>query len=1347
MRTAAVAPRVLGRLQEFDPKVDNISRYLERLELYFEANAVEAGRKVSVLLTVIGAQAYDTLHSLLAPTLPRNTSFEDLIAALKSHFDPTPLVIGERFHFYKRSQRANESVAEFLADLRRLCIHCEFGDFLNQALRDRFVCGIRSETIQKRLLAEDGLTVTNALTIAQGMEAADKNSKDLKGGGENSSVSDGMNFAGAKGGKAKACFRCGRRHEERTCKFKDAECHKCGKTGHIAPVCRSESKHQSSHPKPTGPPPSQARKPRPHFKKKSGGTRWLDTNESPDRGERVSLYTVKNNSVGAQPPIVVDMELDGKITTLEVDTGATVTVMSEKTFRHLFPSQRLQRSAVGLKTYTGEPMRIAGEVQVKVLYKDQPSRELPLVVVQGSGPTLLGRNWLRHFRLDWNSIKSVSARKDPLATLLQEYDEVFTDELGTIKPAKAKLCVSPTATPKFNRPRSVPYALKAAVEEELDRLEQAGVLERVDHSEWATPIVVVPKKDGRVRICGDYKVTVNPVLDINQYPLPRPEDLFATLAGGKHFTTLDLSHAYNQIVLDDEARKFLTINTHRGLYRYNRLPFGVASAPALFQRTMDTILQGLDGVICYIDDILISGKTEEEHLEILRKVLQRLKEHGIRLKKSKCEFLKPSVQYLGHRIDADGIHATDSKLKAITEAPTPKNLQELRSFLGLLNYYGRFIPRLSSLIHPLNELLRQDSTWKWTKACHKAFQEAKAKIVSPNVLVHYDATLPIKMAGDASAYGIGAVISHVMRDGTERPIAFASRTLLPSERNYSQVEKEALSLIFGVSKFHTYLYGRPFVLVTDHKPLTTILGPKKGVPPMAAARLQRWALKLSAYQYQIEFRRTDEHSNADGLSRLPLNRVSTTGHTPEPAVFNMHQIESLPVTATQLATATRTDSVLSKVYRNITKGWPRQIDKNLSSFVAKKDELTVEGGCVLWGTRVVVPEKWREKVLSELHRDHPGIWKMKGVARSYVWWPGLDKSIENLARSCQDCHAVKNSPPAAPLHPWMWPSRVFQRVHIDFAGPFQGSMFLVAVDAYSKWPEVCLMQNTTVSKTIEALRQMFARNGLPEQIVSDNGPQFISEEFAVFMKMNGVKHTRSSPYHPSTNGLAERFVQSLKQSLKATQGSGLPLSQRLCNFLLTYRSSVHATTGVTPSSLFLKREVRTRLDLMKPDSESRVLEKQSQQKADHDKHARTRQFSVGDLVMAKNLRSGADWIPATIVARLGPLSFLVETQDKLLWRRHVDHLKDRTIQHNSKPAPYQDPDPDDEYSGPVFQPATEQPPDQLPDQPPELPDSTPAQVVEPERVVTTPPGTPTATPPRRYPSRERTATNFYKPSW
>ena len=300
-------------------------------------------------------------------------------------------------------------------------------------------------------------------------------------------------------------------------------------------------------------------------------------------------------------------------------------------------------------------------------------------------------------------------------------------------------------------------------------------------------------------------------------------------------------------------------------------------------------------------------------------------------------------------------------------------------------------------MQPPNNLLKSDTKWKWSDECKKSFTEIKKLLASAPILAHYNPELPIRLAGDASAYGIGAVISHQFPDGSERPLTYASQTLTSTERNYSQLEKEALALVYAVQKLHQYLYGRQFVLVTDHKPLTTILGNKRGIPPLAAARLQRWSLILSAYSYTIEFRPTKQHANADGLSRLPLgNRHEASLDCIAIDAFMIGQIQALSVTTEQVKTATRQDRVLSQVYRYTLNGWPDKlkIAEEFKPFAQQKQELTIEGNCVLWGNRVVIPLKLRPALLEELHKDHPGASRMKAVARSYFWYPGLDQDIE-----------------------------------------------------------------------------------------------------------------------------------------------------------------------------------------------------------------------------------------------------------------------------------------------------------------------------------------------------------------
>ena len=392
----------------------------------------------------------------------------------------------------------------------------------------------------------------------------------------------------------------------------------------------------------------------------------------------------------------------------------------------------------------------------------------------------------------------------------------------------------------------------------------------------------------------------------------------------------------------------------------------------------------------------------------------------------------------------------------------------------------------------------------WSRKCEEAFQAIKGMLSSDQVLAHYNPTLPLSLAADASAYGVGAVISQKYADGGERPIAYASRTLTTAEQKYAQVEKEALALVFGVRRFHQYLYGRHFTLITDHKPLTTILGSYHAIPTLAAARLQRWAITLSAYNYQIQFYSTKEHANADGLSRLPLNSPPGAEASRDAACYNLGQIQALPVTAAKVGSCSRHDPQVSRVMHFTRCGWPSSVPADLKPFHSRREELTVEGDCLLWGVRVVVPAKLRARILSDLHRDHGGIVRMKAMARSYMWWPGMDTDIESVAKSCVSCKAVKSAPQEAPLHPWVWPTEPWKHIHVDFAGPFQGKMFFLVIDAHSKWPEIFRMSSTTVQETIGVLRRIFASFGLPDQLVSDNGPQFTAREFADFVSANGI---------------------------------------------------------------------------------------------------------------------------------------------------------------------------------------------------------------------------------------------------
>ena len=841
----------IGCITEFKPENEKIAAYLERVQLFFEVNGIDEDKQVPVLLTVIGSTNYALLSNLVSPGKPKDKTFAQLAEVLRSHFDPKPLVTAERFHFHRRDQAPGESISNYVAELRRLATHCDFGEYLEQALRDRLVCGIHHANTQKRLLSESNLTLKKAIEVACNIEAAEAQTSQLKGASNAPVMAVDHSKRGHRrssetpADKRGKCTRCGGgNHKAKDCRHKNAKCYKCHKTGHLSSVCRSTTVNPG--------------------RGKSQHVRWIEEPSQQNNDIDSTIFQVSGKSPN---PFTVELTVQAKPLKFEIDTGASVTLISEETYNEHYQNTPLQKSSLTLRTYMGQPLQVLGQLTVDVSYHSQQG-SYTLYVVKGSGPNLLGRDWLKHIRLDWKGIVMSVNQINSLSyqSLLDQYSEVFNNELGTLRSTQAHLEVQPNSKPKFCKPRQVPFALKEPLERELTRLEGLGILQKVKHSEWAAPVVVVPKGDGCLRVCGDYKQTINPVMVVDQYPLPRVEDLMLQLSGGQKFSKIDLSQAYQQVQLDEASRKFVTINTHKGLYQYTRVPFGIASAPALFQKIMDTILQGIPSTICYLDDILVTGKNDEEHSRNLEEVLKRLQQNGLRVKSEKCKFLQPSVEYLGYRIDSSGVHTTTKKVDAILNAPRPCNVQQLRSFLGLLHYYGKFISNLSSLLHPLNQLLKAHSPWKWSWQCDKAFQQAKDELVKAPVLTHYDPTKKLKLATDASAYGIGAVLSHTHDDGSERPIAFASRALSDTEKRYAQIDKEALAIIFGVQKFHVYLYGRRFVLVTDHKPLVSLFGPKKAIPPLAAARLQRWAITLSAYSYDIEYKSTSEHANADSLS-------------------------------------------------------------------------------------------------------------------------------------------------------------------------------------------------------------------------------------------------------------------------------------------------------------------------------------------------------------------------------------------------------------------------------------------------------------------------------------------------
>jgi len=689
-----------------------------------------------------------------------------------------------------------------------------------------------------------------------------------------------------------------------------------------------------------------------------------------------------------------------------------------------------------------------------------------------------------------------------MTDLCQRYREVFEPAIGTIKNFKASIYLEPSSVPKFYKSRQIPFAQLDKFKEESQRLIEAGTWKPIKFSNWASPIVLAPKPGGALRICGDFKQGVNSQLD----PLPTRESLLHKIRHGTHFSKIDFKDAYLQMELDDAAKEITVVNTPLGLFQYQRLPYGIASAPAIFQRHLEQLLSEIEGCGNYLDDIIISAPTVDQHLARLEQILCVLQANGIKCKKEKCFFLRDEIEYLGRRVSVKGILPDSSRLEAVKELKPLSNLQQLDAFMGKVNYYCNFIPNYSQLASPPNQLRRKNVPFKFGSEQQQAFSALKKHILDATELAHFNENLPLVFATDAPSFAIGVVLSHIHPDGKEKPIAFASKTLDVHQVRYSQIEKEALSIIFGVKKFHQYLYGRKFILITDHKPLVTIFNPSKHLSTMTSNRLQRWAIILMAYNFDIKYRSTTAHGNADAISRLPIS--SDPLFDKEEECYNIDDT-SCPINADIINESLKSDAILQRVYNFVSTGWPdQQNDPEIQSYFSRRFALTINNKLLCLHSDVnliIIPRKLRSKILILLHDCHWGIVRMKELARQHVWWPGIDDDIAQLTKSCTVCK-VGNPAPVKEFQSWPKATSAWERIHIDFAGPIFDSMWLICIDAYSQFHFITQMSSTTTANTISALTAIFAIEGYPKTIVNNNGPQLTAETFKEFCLQHGINH-------------------------------------------------------------------------------------------------------------------------------------------------------------------------------------------------------------------------------------------------
>lgn len=778
------------------------------------------------------------------------------------------------------------------------------------------------------------------------------------------------------------------------------------------------------------------------------------------------------------------------------------------------------------------------------------------------------------------------------------------------------------------RPHRLPFSRRAVAEKKIEEMLKADVIEP-SNSPWAAPVVLVGKKDKDWRFCVDYR-RLNENTRKDSYPLPRIDDTLDYIAGSSWFSSLDLRSGYWQVELSPEARPKTAFTIGQGLWQFKVMPFGLCNAPATFERLMEKVLARIPRSRCvvYLDDLLVHADSFETALANLQEVFDAIRQANLRLHPRKCHLLRRETTFLGHVISAAGVSTDPDKVSTVRDWPEPRDTKELRSFLGLASYYRRFVKDFATLASPLHRLTQKGQTFHWDEDCATAFSALRMALVGAPVLQYPDPNQPFILDTDASDRGIGAVLSQG-GDTEERVVAYYSRTLSRAERNYCVTRRELLAVVQGVRHFRHYLYGRKFLLRTDHASLTWLLNFKE-----PEGQLARWLEALQDYNFQIVHRAGRLHGNADALSRRPCaigtdckqcQRVEGGGSM-DPQTVALQVVSNNPqhprcfrvtegsmdgvevMGAEQLREEQDRDSVLARVRQWVEAGqrptWEviAALDPETKALYSQWSTICCHSGLLYrqWQApaaqrnvlQLLVPKQLRAKVLQMVHGSvgagHFGVAKTLQRLRSRFHWPGCRQDVELHVHCCDACTAKKGPTQRshAPLQQYQVGAPM-ERVGVDVLGPFpvteRGNRYiLVAMDYFTKWPEAYAIPDQSAATTAERLvSEMFCRFGAPEELHSDQGRNFEAEVFGEVCRRLGIKKTRTTPLHPQSDGLVERFNRTLSTQLAIlVDKQQHDWDLHLPVILWAYRTAVQESTHCTPALLMFGHELRTPVDLV-----------------------------------------------------------------------------------------------------------------------------------------------------------------------
>ncbi|XP_065180108.1 uncharacterized protein K02A2.6-like [Sycon ciliatum] len=1224
---------------QWDDWLERFRQFRKVTKLHKEDEDVQ----VATLLYTMGPQATTVFKQLTFADAGDREKYKEVETKLSAYFKPVSNVVHERTMFERATQSPSETVDEFLRRLHRIADKCEFKDARDDRIRDRFMANLVDRKLTLELQLLDKPDLAKAATHARNYEqvhrqvAAQRHQLEISAPPQAAAVRSSApsqrrpDHSPALRTGQEPCRWCGKpaTHSRRECPARSEKCSSCGKMGHYSRVCLSKAskapQQQSAH---SVQPAS-----------------W----SPPDQSQSLFMGGVTDANLLEGGPWMRSVTIGQTPVVFKVDTGADTSVMNASTFASLQPAPALKRPSTNLMGPDGARLNLAGQFSVASQALTGEVFNHEVYVLAGDGANLLSRQASIRMGFVRQGIGHIKA------------DPTRAEPLGCMQGPPATIRLKPDAQP-YHCPvaRRVPFPLLQKVEAELARMVDTGIVEPVtEPTEWCAPMVAVRKKSGDVRICVDLK-RLNASVQRESFVLPTVDETLAKLAGATVFSTLDTRKGFWQVPLAASSQHLATFITPFGRYMFRRLPFGITSAPEIFQRRLMAILEGIQGVCVFMDDILVYGATIEAHDLALQQVREALAAASVTLNPDKSHLRQPTVKFLGHRISASGVQPDPDRVAAILQLAAPTDVPGLRRLLGLFNYVGKFIPDLASISAPLRALLRTDVAWLWDAQQQAALDQLKSLVAKACTLAFFDPAKPATVSADASSYGLGATLLQ-MHDGELRPVAYASKSLSDTEKRYAQIEKELLAVTWACDHFAQYLQGGcPFQVQTDHKPLVPLINARD--LDNTPLRCQRMLMRLLRYDVTAVYVPGPRLVVADALSRAPGDDSTETStmadviNDIEAHVSAVSAEYASPDFCSRVRLAIADEAILAQVRQFVAAGWPdkeHSIPDNLHPYFHSRQALSIADGCLYFGDRLVIPASLQSEVLRAIHEGHQGVTKCRARARAAVWWPGLSSQIADTVRNCEVCSRTRLVP-AAPLHPLPLPDRPWQRVAADLF-TLDGIDYLITVDYFSRFVEVDQLRTTTSAAIIAALNMHFARHGFPDSFVSDNGPQFASSEFALFLTRHDIEHRTSSPRYPQSNGMVERSVRTIKELLR--KSTDLPTA------LLAYRSTP-LQCGFTPAQLLMGRQLRSTvptpaaqltpawpdLDLVR----RREAQQQDRQASDFDRRHRVRspsRLAAGDRVWVTDLRQ-----EGVVQLQLSERSYNVKTATSTV-RRNARSLR------------------------------------------------------------------------------------------